>query len=292
VTPTPSLSTVTESSSYEKTVTETVTQELELNFHGRKVKTKIFETEVKVLTTTETRTSILTLSPTPTWSTYTETITQTNSEILPFPSQPIVFEDYNQPIRGGAFNQPIRGLAPSAVKKPRHFGFQGIRAEVVEIPESLDSFQSLQEILGRLKKTFSRPEVVSAPASQPSPTTSVMTVFLSGSKPGEYTTSLRTITLTTAAERRRRKRQIAPHPAVPQPIQQTAIYEPGQNFEDPFSSLSSVLDLDLDLGIDLQGSIASVTESPRAQSTQSLHGTAHCSVVTVTVTVTDDSCNP
>lgn len=209
-------------------------------------------------------------------------------------------------MRSEIFNQPLSGLAPTAVvKNPRHFGFQGIRAKVVEIPESLDSFQSLQEILGRLKRKFSAPTLT---PSQPSPTTSVMTVFLSGSKPGEYTTSLRTITLTTAAEdsaaavvaeqqqrRGRRKRQIAPQPALPQHIQTTVVYKPILDWEDSLSSLDGYpgLGLDPELGLDLQGSIPALDGGVMVEATQRLHGGAEgCGAVTVTVTVTHDGCQP
>ncbi|XP_023323565.1 uncharacterized protein LOC111697705 [Eurytemora carolleeae] len=131
----------------------------------------------------------------------------------------------------------------------------GIRAKVIEVPETLDKFIPLQEVLLKLKE---QKKAESQSTTDAGPTTSIMTVFLSGSKPGEFTTSLRTVTLTPE----RQKREINPSQPthLPQiPITQMGILEDVDNDQ-------------IDSELDLQGSILNSDCLNR---------------VTVTVTVTE-----
>ena len=69
-----------------------------------------------------------------------------------------------------------------------------VKAEVVEIPRKLNNIQALQKYLEEVRK-LSRDQIKTVQASEEdSPTVSVSTVYLSGSIPGEFSTSLVTVT--------------------------------------------------------------------------------------------------
>jgi hypothetical protein len=92
-------------------------------------------------------------------------------------------------------------------EQPRSFG--GFKAEVVEIPKTLDSFESLKKYLGNIRKLKQEqlPTIVAEPLIS-IPTTSISTIYMSGSVPGQYSTSLVIITLDEEGnplDRRRRE---------------------------------------------------------------------------------------
>jgi len=262
ITPTPVVSTQYETSSHTTTVTNNVTKEIGIHFHGRKIVTHVIETSVEVKTTHTTLSSTVTVTPTPSWSYYTVTHTPTvRNEIRPRPKDKIPFG--------------------------------GHRAEVVEIPESLDSFKSLTDILIKIKAKLGAPLPTLVPVESKTtelkpvgPTTSVMTIFLSGSKPGEFTTSLRTITLGAPGDARHKREalDLVVHPSPVQPIHHTQLLE----LEDFFLYTEQLND-----AMNLESSMTSLL--PKEQlihsdvTGKSAYLDRRASTVTVTVTVTDCS---
>jgi len=133
----------------------------------------------------------------------------------------------------------------------------GVKANVVEIPKTLNSVESLKKYLNHIKKlqgqqlqTIRAEPLVAEPllaeplladplvaeplVAEPLvalPSTSVSTMYLSGSIPGQYTTSLVTISLNNQHnENSRVKRQIKP--SAHQPIMATIQVEPEDSFSE------------------------------------------------------------
>ena len=114
-------------------------------------------------------------------------------------------------------------------------GIPAVRAEVVEIPRTLNNVEALQkymEEIRKLKKVTEKTivaEPLISPSTTPSgPTTSVSTVYMSGSRPGEYSTSLVTVTLgledQTSETVSRQRRDIEPDR--PAPVEMSILINP------------------------------------------------------------------
>ena len=126
----------------------------------------------------------------------------------------------------------------------------GIKAEVVEIPKALEDLESLRNYLEHIKKL--KAEQNEAIIAEPlvSPSTTISTIFMSGSVPGQFSTSLVTITL--AEEQERIKREV--QPSLPQPVTLTKIggesedvdeIEIFSSFEDGFATRKAGLCSDI-----------------------------------------------
>ena len=230
ITPTPTLSTVLETVTYVTTVTKNVTQDLVINFAGRKIATSIVEKEVVVSTTSSILSTTIEITPTPTWQTITITST---------PTPPMV-DLSAQLAQKEREKLDLMARLKSLQKSARGFG--GVRAEVVEIPNQLDSFSALQQYLQKVREVqaASTQTIVAAPlvADPPTPSipsTTVSTIFLSESVPGEYRTSLTTLTLQPQA---RHKRELHSNLLVTG-IPELRIEDFGQNDLDLESSFAS-----------------------------------------------------
>merc|ERR1719350_157250 len=229
ITPTPTMSTIVNTISFTTTVTKNITNELILNFNGRKVPTHIVEQSEVVKTLSSMVSTTIEITPTPTWQTIIVTPTATPPPPPPSPP-PIDFQALllKKEQERLALIAKIKSLQSGSSRPPAAFG--GIQAEVVEIPEKLESFSSLQHYLEqvRQKKEQGGGNPVAAPLvaePEPSPTprlpsTTVSTIFMSGSKPGEYSTSLVTLTLNPEPARHRRQAEPAPVLAteIPEPL--------------------------------------------------------------------------
>merc|ERR1719209_2888687 len=228
ITPTPTMSTIINTISFTTTVTKNITNELILNFNGRKVPTHIVEQSEVVKTSSSMVSTTIEITPTPTWQTIIVTPTATPPPPPPSPP-PIDFQALllKKEQERLALIAKIKSLQSGSSRPPAAFG--GIQAEVVEIPEKLESFSSLQHYLEQVRQKKEQGEnPVAAPLvakPEPSPTpqlpsTTVSTIFMSGSRPGEYSTSLVTLTLNPEPARHRRQAEPAPVLAteIPQPL--------------------------------------------------------------------------
>merc|ERR1719350_6446 len=229
ITPTPTMSTIVNTISFTTTVTKNITNELILNFNGRKVPTHIVEQSEVVKTSSSMVSTTIEITPTPTWQTIIVTPTATPPPPPPSPP-PIDFQALLQQKEQErlALIAKIKSLQSGSSRPPAAFG--GIQAEVVEIPEKLESFSSLQHYLEqvRQKKEQGSGNPVAAPlVAEPElsptpqlPSTTVSTIFMSGSRPGEYSTSLITLTLNPEPARHRRQAEPAPVLAteIPEPL--------------------------------------------------------------------------
>jgi len=233
ITPTPTISTIVNTISYTTTVTKNITNELILNFNGRKVPTHIVEQSEVVKISSSLVSTTIEITPTPTWQTIIVTPTATAPPPPPSPPQidfQVLLQQKEQ--ERLALIAKIKSLQTASSRPPAAFG--GIQAEVVEIPEKLESFTSLQHYLEQVREKkeqggnpvaaplVAKPEPSTTPQL---PSTTVSTIFMSGSRPGEYSTSLVTITLNPEPARHRRQAEPAPVLAteIPEPLFQVEL---------------------------------------------------------------------
>ena len=146
ITPTPTISTIVNTISFTTTITKNITNELILNFNGRKVPTHIVEQSEVVKTSSSLVSTTIEITPTPTWQTIIVTPTATPPPPPPSPPQ-IDFQALLQQKEQErlALIAKIKSLQSGSSRPPAAFG--GIQAEVVEIPEKLETFSSLQHYL-------------------------------------------------------------------------------------------------------------------------------------------------
>lgn len=220
VTPDPVTSTLLSTVSSVDTVTVTHTTDLVVHYHGRAINTQLLEEEVVTSTLTSTLTSTTVISPSPTWTYLTVTQTQTQPPPTPATQQlqePSLDQEQlalMERIRSLAQQQQITPALPSS-------GAAAVRAEVVEIPRSLNSRQqlpALQQYVEEIRRLAAQdtPTIVAAPlVAAPPPSYTVSTVYMSGARPGEYSTSLVTVTLDTARVRRHLQPSQPRHGAAP-----------------------------------------------------------------------------
>ena len=185
------------------TVTVTHTKELVVHFHGRAIPTEYHETEVVTTTLTSTHASTVTITPTPTWTYLTLTQTPVTPP-APVTTPAVITSAPTIDHQQLALMERIRQLqSPSPA----------ISAEVVEIPRALNNVQALQQYVSEMRKLKQESSIRAEPLVDTSsgPSTTVSTVFMSGSQPGQYSTSLVTLTLNN-----RYKRQVilAPTPSL------------------------------------------------------------------------------
>merc|ERR1719209_1780616 len=151
ITPTPTISTIVNTISFTTTITKNITNELILNFNGRKVPTHTVEQSEVVKTSSSLVSTTIEITPTPTWQTIIVTPTATPPPPPPSPP-PIDFQVLLQQKEQErlALIAKIKSLQSGSGRLPAAFG--GVKAEVVEIPEKLESFTSLQHYLEQKKE--------------------------------------------------------------------------------------------------------------------------------------------
>eukprot|EP00090_Calanus_glacialis_P001407 TRINITY_DN11001_c0_g1_i1.p1 TRINITY_DN11001_c0_g1~~TRINITY_DN11001_c0_g1_i1.p1 ORF type:complete len:482 (+),score=124.27 TRINITY_DN11001_c0_g1_i1:103-1548(+) len=230
ITPTPTISTILDTTSFVTTVTVTLSKEIGIYFHGKRIPTHILDTEVQVQTVTSTISSTVEITPTPTWQTITITPTVTQAPLSLAPAVPninILLAMKRQEQERKSLINKLQLHNNNRHEQPRSFG--GFKAEVVEIPKTLDSFESLKKYLGNIRKLKQEqlPTIVAEPLIA-IPTTSISTIYMSGSVPGQYSTSLITITLDEEGNPLdRRRREVSP--SLPQPVIATQLAEVGED---------------------------------------------------------------
>ena len=216
--------------SFVTTVTVTLSKEIGIYFHGKRIPTHILDTEVQVQTVTSTISSTVEITPTPTWQTITITPTVTQAPLSLAPAVPninILLAMKRQEQERKSLINKLQLHNNNRHEQPRSFG--GFKAEVVEIPKTLDSFESLKKYLGNIRKLKQEqlPTIVAEPLIS-IPTTSISTIYMSGSVPGQYSTSLITITLDEEGNPLdRRRREVSP--SLPQPVIATQLAEVGED---------------------------------------------------------------
>ena len=200
--------------SFVTTTTVTVSREIGIYFHGRRIPTHILDTEVHVQTVTSSLSSTVEITPTPTWKTITLTPTITHPPppppTIPIPDINIQLAKQRQDQERLALLEKLQNLKNERQDLPRSFG--GFRAHVVEIPKLEDSFPSVKRYLEEIRNNNQEKQhrIVAEPLIAP-PSTSISTVFISGSVPGQYSTSLLTISLDQQGNQvERQRRHISP----------------------------------------------------------------------------------
>lgn len=212
ITPTPTMTTIIDTTSFITTTTLTVSKEIGIYYHGKRIPTHIVDTEVEVQTVTSTMSTTMQITPTPTWKTITITPTVTTPSSTPkIPLIPTEQDAQKQNTDSNESLQKFNQLKSS----------DGIKAEVIEIPKTLENLESLRNYLQHIKQL--KAEQSSPNVAEPlvSPSTTISTVFMSGSVPGQFSTSL--VTLTLSDESYRRKREIKPSHV--QPLLLTKVVE-------------------------------------------------------------------
>ena len=192
VTPTPTVSTILSSLTEVTVLTVTHTQELVVNFHGRKINTQLLEEEEVTSTVTTVVSSTVEITPAPSWQFVTITPTPTQAESVVIPPQ--------ETVNSLLLRQRIEQEKQALMERIQVLGPPLVPAQVVEIPKNVHNIEALQQYVEDLRRLRSEktasiraePQVAEQP---PPPSTSVSTIYMSGSRPGEFSTVLSTVTL-------------------------------------------------------------------------------------------------
>ena len=248
ITPTPTLSTLLNTVSFTTTVTQNISKEIGIYFGGRRIPTHVIEQVLVVQTSSSVLSTTMEITPTPTWQTITVTPTVTVPPTPP-PPPPVDFQALLQqkvdtcpiltiPITGGRATGPAgpptessrwgeasyllwwhpgRGCGDSQEAGHLHLAAavpgEGRGGGWLSIQALLQVRQ--QKAQGEGPTILAQPLVQEPPSLLPS--TTVSTIFISGSRPGEYSTSLVTLSLTPETARHRREASSLPSVATVMP---------------------------------------------------------------------------
>jgi len=188
VTPTPTVETILSSLTEVTVLTLTHTQELVVNFHGRRIPTQLLEEEEVTSTVTTVVSSTVEITPSPSWEfvTITPTPTVTESEVIPPP----------QTVNSLLLRQRIEQEKLALMERIQVLGQPGVPAQVVEIPKNVHNIEALQQYVEELRRLRSeKTATIRAEPQSDQATTTVSTIYMSGSRPGEFSTLLTTLTL-------------------------------------------------------------------------------------------------
>ena len=187
VTPTPTVETILSSLTEVTVLTLTHTQELVVNFHGRRIPTQLLEDEEVTSTVTTVVSSTVEITPSPSWEfvTITPTPTVTESEVIPPP----------QTVNSLLLRQRIEQEKLALMERIQVLGQPGVPAQVVEIPKNVHNIEALQQYVEELRRLRSeKTATIRAEPQSDQATTTVSTIYMSGSRPGEFSTLLTTLT--------------------------------------------------------------------------------------------------
>jgi len=267
ITPTPTISTIIDTTSFVTTSTVTLTREIGVYFHGKRIPTHILDTEIQVQTVTSTLSRTIQITPTPSWQTMTisPTATQTN---LPTTTPSVANINY---LLAKQRKEKERQALIDRIKTVENQKSENLRSigEVRVIPKAFDSLESLQGYFEKNQLKKEEPVSIFSKLFPAIPTTSVSTMYISGSIPGEYSTSLVTITLDAEGQQLDRSKRQVSHSS-PQPLVATLLPEVGGDNLEDLSDEEILSSFRVDTGIDAKPSEAS----------------DQCNDKTVTVTVT------
>lgn len=192
--PVPATQFITHTSTYTTTLTNTESTVLPLTFRGRQIKTTLIETNTEVVTATELSTETR-IAPTQTLA----AAGGLGGLILPT-----------------AQSNPLgnRGLSPDLQQQ----------LLLAQLQQQLLNQQLLSQVnLDQEGASFVEQTQIPDPVAAVAPSYSLETVFVSGSKPGEFSRIIKTVTLdgSSSEERYRYKREALVQPSPVLPITQT-----------------------------------------------------------------------
>ena len=236
--------------SFITTVTETMTRELLVNFHGKKLPTQILDTEIHVETVTSVLSSTIQITPTPSYITLTVTPTVTQPSTVPVISKinDLLAKQRQEQERKNLLNK-IRSMNGLRLEEPRSVG------RALAKTEAIGTFESFQAYLQNILQFQPEENLSNFPKTYKSiPTASISTVYISGSVPGQFSTSVITINpYEDVQPSTRKKRDISPSPPVP--IVATQFQEirdeDTENAREMFIVSPSRMDLGIDDGSDV-----------------------------------------
>lgn len=202
---TPTTELVTKTTSYVTTVTSATSTVLPLTFRGKEILTTIVDSSVTVVTATEFLTETVTVTPTPGFAGGN----QLNSLLVP-----LLLQQQQQPqpliqTPANVFNLKQDQPFAQALYQESGLSFNTADEEDYYAEQSLTE----EEITPKPKRKASRKKSnkkAPAPAPvQPTKETSIITLYVSGKVPGEFSTVLSTVFV----ENSRRKREIPVEPS-------------------------------------------------------------------------------
>ena len=210
-----------------------------VNFHGKKLPTQILDTEVKVQNVTSVISRTVEITPTPTWQTLTITTTVLQPPAPPqfpaplnppTPHQPPVPDQPPAPQQPSfqiiSHNDDIltkKALETDLLPKPVPIEQPRRLSQVNDNLKSLGSFESFQAYLKNIQ-ALERGDPVSYYSEGPkaTPTSSISTLYISGSVPGQFSTVLITTNpYEDSNQVSRARREISP--SRPEPLPRTEI---------------------------------------------------------------------
>ncbi|KAG5890181.1 hypothetical protein JTB14_014347 [Gonioctena quinquepunctata] len=202
---TPTTEFKTRSTTYVTTITKETSTVIPLTFRGKEIFTTIIDSSVNVLTATEFLTDTVIVTPTLGYSS-----PQFNTALLlPLLQQQLQQQQQQQPVAN--LLQPQKPANVFSLDQPEA---QFLYKEQEKLNSALDDYDELQEneeITVSPKRKTSRRGKKNKPAKVDSPReTSVITLYVSGRTPGEFTTVLSTVNVGDESVRRKRGVQDMP----------------------------------------------------------------------------------
>jgi hypothetical protein len=233
ITPTPTMTTLVNTVSFTTTVTKNITQDLDIFLNGRRLATHVVEQEVVVHTSTSLVSTTMEITPTPTWQTIIVTPTAPPPTPAPTPAPIDVHSLLQQKVAppsvpdtrccrpgAGAYRPDSEDPVPAGDRRPAGWGIlrrhpgpgrgdpgrAGYLPLAAAVPGA-GRHPAPRQVSPQVRRQkeegpVAQPLVALEPSTPALPSTSVSTVFMSGARPGEYSTSLVTITLGTDRVRR------------------------------------------------------------------------------------------
>jgi len=207
VKPTPTLKTITETKSFLTSVTVNISKELEILFVGKTITTHVVEQEVQVETILSTEVRTIEVTPTPTWQTITVTPTVVSTSLPPaappgipnFPSQNILLEQLQAQLGSQINTQDLSPILQQALLlSQQEQKSKPSRSNSINIGGIQPSPFSAPREEQIIRETELDSSLLSLPSSEylvTQPTTSLSTIYKSGSVPGQFFSSVITVTL-------------------------------------------------------------------------------------------------
>ncbi|KAK9887688.1 hypothetical protein WA026_000010 [Henosepilachna vigintioctopunctata] len=190
VPPTPTTEYKTRTTTYVTTVTSSTSTVIPLTFRGKEILTTIVDSSVNVITATEFLTDTVVVTPT---VAFPVAAPQLNTLLLPL---------LQQQLAQSPPPQLLQNASPQIVSSPNSFGVEKLNEpDTLNLALENDDKPAVVQTKPRLSKGNKKPKKPTR--VEASKETSVITLYVSGKTPGEFSTVLSTI-VSDAKERRRR----------------------------------------------------------------------------------------
>ncbi|XP_017786883.1 PREDICTED: uncharacterized protein LOC108569731 [Nicrophorus vespilloides] len=207
---TPTTEYKTRTTTYVTTVTSETSTVIPLTFRGKEILTTIIDSSVNVITATEFLTETVVVTPTP----LLQQNNQLNSLLVPF-----LLQQQQQQQQQQVFQQPNIFQSPAGVLnlnneelfKQSLFAAQDKQNLAIE-DEAIERYQTVDDVTEPPKRKSSRKKNKKPTPSPPPKETSVITLYVSGRTPGEFSTILSTVVV---GEDNRKKREASYIPVEP-----------------------------------------------------------------------------